>query len=133
MPEDASLDAFASTDEDAAQPTAVESEAAESETADSENANSDSDGLETTDSDTADSETDGSETGGSEAPSDDSAVAESSDDSPPTVEDTDPAVSTYRWSPEDGECADCGEATERRWRADGERGGALVCADCKEW
>lgn len=45
----------------------------------------------------------------------------------------DPAVSTFDWSPEGGECADCGESAERRWRAEGERGGSLVCADCKQW
>jgi len=40
-----------------------------------------------------------------------------------------PATSTYDWSPEGGECAECGASVERRWRGDG----ALVCADCKEW
>ncbi|MFC4552906.1 DUF7573 domain-containing protein, partial [Halorussus sp. GCM10023401] len=44
-----------------------------------------------------------------------------------------PAVSTYGWSPAGGECAACGEAVERRWRADGEREGDLVCEDCKDW
>ncbi|WP_134668807.1 DUF7573 domain-containing protein [Halorussus marinus] len=44
----------------------------------------------------------------------------------PSVE---PARSTYAWSPRGGECADCGESVERRWRDDG----ALVCGDCKEW
>ncbi|WP_135826889.1 DUF7573 domain-containing protein [Halorussus ruber] len=58
------------------------------------------------------------------------ADAESAADEPPTA---DPAVSTFDWSPEGGECADCGESVARRWRADGERGGELVCADCKEW
>ncbi|WP_276299931.1 DUF7573 domain-containing protein [Halorussus lipolyticus] len=55
--------------------------------------------------------------------------AESADDAP----DADPAVSTFDWSPAGGECADCGASVERRWRADGERDGELVCADCKEW
>ncbi len=86
MPEDASLDAFASTGDD---------------------------------------ETD-SESSAPESPDSESSDAE-------TVEDVAPAVSTYRWSPAGGECADCGESVERRWRADGERDGALVCADCKEW
>ena len=44
-----------------------------------------------------------------------------------------PAVSTFTWSPEGGECADCGASAERRWRSEGQRGGDLVCADCKEW
>ena len=78
--------------------------------------------------------------------SDDADSAESAsetDTSPATgpVSDTDelgsdpvdPAVSTFDWSPEGGECADCGGSAERRWRAEGERGGALVCADCKDW
>jgi len=75
--------------------------------------------------------------------SDDADSAESAsetDTSPATgsVSDTDglgsdPAVSTFDWLPESGECADCGGSAERRWRADGERGGALVCADCKDW
>jgi len=47
-------------------------------------------------------------------------------EAPPSVA---PAVSTYAWSPEGGECADCGASVRRRWRDDG----ALVCADCKEW
>ena len=91
MPEDASLDAFAST------------------------------GDEETDDESSDpAETD------PESP-------DSKSDDAPTVEDVAPAVSTYRWSPAGGECADCGESVERRWRADGERDGALVCGDCKEW
>ncbi|MFC4448821.1 DUF7573 domain-containing protein [Halorussus aquaticus] len=59
--------------------------------------------------------------------------AESPAESAATVADADPAVSTYEWSPAGGECADCGASVERRWRADGERDGGLVCADCKEW
>jgi hypothetical protein len=55
-----------------------------------------------------------------------------SDESGPSGE-ADPAVSTYEWSPEGGECAACGRTAERRWRSDGEREGALVCPDCKEW
>jgi hypothetical protein len=91
VPEDASLDAFASTGDD-----------------------------ETDDESSDPAETD------PESP-------DSESDDAPTAEETDPAVSTYRWSPAGGECADCGETAPRRWRADGERDGALVCADCKEW
>ncbi|WP_128477301.1 DUF7573 domain-containing protein [Halorussus pelagicus] len=113
MPEDASLDAFASPDEEADDAENSDAETDESELADAEPTDSD-------------------------APAGDSATAESPadstpTDSTPTVEDADPAVSTYGWSPEGGECADCGASAERRWRADGERHGALVCADCKEW
>ena len=113
VPEDASLDAFASPDEEA-------------------------DDAETTDAETTDAETDESELADAEptdsdAPAGDSAVAESPAGSAPTVEDADPAVSTYEWSLAGDECADCGASAERRWRADGERDGALVCADCKEW
>lgn len=97
MPEDASLDAFASTgdeetDDESSDPAETDPESSDSESADFET------------------------------------VEEFE-----TAEETDPAVSTYRWSPAGGECADCGETAERRWRADGERDGALVCADCKEW
>jgi hypothetical protein len=66
-----------------------------------------------------------------DAESADSASAQQSDGE--ELLTTDPAVSTFDWSPEGGECADCGESVERRWRADGERGGELVGADCKEW
>ncbi|WP_435180364.1 DUF7573 domain-containing protein [Halorussus sp. AFM4] len=52
---------------------------------------------------------------------------------PAATEAAEPAVSTFGWSPGGGECAACGASVERRWRADGERGGDLVCADCKEW
>lgn len=37
--------------------------------------------------------------------------------------------STYRWSPEERPCANCGDSVRERWREDGE----LVCVDCKEW
>ena len=49
------------------------------------------------------------------------------------TDSVEPAVSTYAWSPEGGTCADCGESAEKRWRAEGQRDGDLVCADCKEW
>ena len=45
----------------------------------------------------------------------------------------DPAVSTYRWSSEGGECADCGASADRLWRGEGQKDGDLVCPDCKEW
>ncbi|MFB6096848.1 MAG: hypothetical protein ABEJ74_05630 [Haloferacaceae archaeon] len=41
----------------------------------------------------------------------------------------DPAVATYRWSPDGAVCEACGETVDRRW-LDGE---SYVCAACKEW
>jgi len=90
--EDASLDAFAGSDEAAA--------------SDGEPIDDAADGL-------TETAADGDE-------------SESADETAPSVS---PATSTYDWSPEGGECADCGASVERRWR-DGE---ALVCGDCKEW
>lgn len=55
------------------------------------------------------------------------------DDSETDAPEVSPAVSTYEWSPAGGDCADCGRTVERRWRADGEREGDLVCENCKEW
>jgi len=48
--------------------------------------------------------------------------------SPPEA-DRDPgsAQSTYAYG--EYTCADCGQSTNRVWRADG----ALVCPDCKQW
>ena len=43
--------------------------------------------------------------------------------------DTEPAQSTYAWSPTGESCEACGTTVERRWRDDG----ILVCEDCKEW
>lgn len=93
MPEDASLDRFASRDRTA--------------DADARAAEDSPDGG------------DEADTGSETAPDDDTEIA--------------PAVSTFDWSPAGGACSDCGETVERRWRADGQRGGDLVCADCKEW
>lgn len=129
MPEDASLDAFASTDEQAA----ADSEATDAEAADAGTSGTEVSDVETSDADSEEAEIAESEATDSDASAGDSAVAESPADSAPTVGDADPAVSTYRWSPEGGECADCGASAERRWRADGERDGARVCPDCKEW
>lgn len=88
MPEDSSLDAFASSE-------------ADDETAKAES-----------------------------VPAAETAETESATEAAESVE---PAVSTYAWSPEGGTCADCGESVEKRWRAEGQRDGDLVCADCKEW
>lgn len=47
-----------------------------------------------------------------------------------TAEDTaEPARPTYRWTPEDTACPDCGTSIERRWWDDS----TFVCADCKTW
>lgn len=43
--------------------------------------------------------------------------------------EAEPAVSTYRWTPDGAACDDCGETVERRWLDDGD----YVCAGCKEW
>jgi hypothetical protein len=75
----------------------------------------------------------------SEPISSEPADSESSDEADEQSEElsdlsaVEPAVSTFTWSPEGGECADCGASAERRWRSAGQRGGELVCADCKEW
>ncbi|WP_435334883.1 DUF7573 domain-containing protein [Haloarchaeobius sp. TZWWS8] len=52
----------------------------------------------------------------------------------PTTEDapvaaTQPAVTTYRWSPEGRNCAACSATVQRLWRD----GNEFVCPDCKEW
>lgn len=39
------------------------------------------------------------------------------------------ATTTYAWSTEGVDCADCGSTVTRRWR-DGDK---LVCASCKSW
>ncbi|NHN61133.1 MULTISPECIES: hypothetical protein [Halorussus] len=110
MTEDASLDRFA-------EPDAPESEG--NRPADAGEA-----GADRTGADPDDSRADDGDPSVEEADTDESA------DAPETV---DAAVSTYSWSSGSGECAACGASVERRWRADGERGGDLVCADCKEW
>ena len=69
---------------------------------------------------------------GGQVPGADGEAPEDADDTGDgnVVDDAvDPAVSTYRWSPEGAACADCGQTVERRW-LDGE---AYVCGDCKEW
>jgi hypothetical protein len=48
------------------------------------------------------------------------------------VEGVGPAEPTYEWAPERRVCEDCGEAVERRWRAERDDGG-MVCVDCKSW
>lgn len=95
MPDDSTLDAFASSDE-----TEREEDAETDETATTA-------GVDTEESaDDADAE---------------------------SAAQSDPVRSTYEWTPDGGECADCGASAERRWRSDGQRDGDLVCADCKEW
>jgi len=75
-------------------------------------------------------ESDDAEPGLDESDSDE---LDTDDPGPDGSDPADPAVSTFDWSPESDECADCGASVERRWRAEGERDGALVCADCKAW
>lgn len=99
MPEDSSLDAFASSAED------------------------EEDAEEKVDSEQT-AETDLDQSAETDAKTDSAAEA---------AESVEPAVSTYAWSPEGATCADCGESVEKRWRAEGQRGGDLVCVDCKEW
>lgn len=43
--------------------------------------------------------------------------------------ETEPAVSTYDFTPGGAPCAACGESVEKRWRDDA----GLVCPDCKTW
>lgn len=51
-------------------------------------------------------------------------------DDPSDVDDpSDGADSTYGWTPDGAECADCGATVQRRWRDDGR----FVCVDCKTW
>ncbi|MGM0592706.1 MAG: DUF7573 domain-containing protein [Halobacteriota archaeon] len=50
-------------------------------------------------------------------------------DEPTDTDAVDPAVSTYRWSPDGVACAECGEQVTKRWHDDGR----YVCANCKEW
>ena len=105
MPEDASLDQFASS-----------GKTDESETDDS------------ADSESVEPESTAPETSEDSAEQFEKSATESAEE--PSVE---PAVSTFTWSSVGGECADCGASAERRWRADGQKDGGLVCADCKEW
>ena len=42
---------------------------------------------------------------------------------------SDPTHSTYCWTPEGAECAECGATVGARWRDDGR----FVCPDCKAW
>ena len=137
MPEDASLDQFATAnetddDESAVDATSKDPEPeadAESEADDAVTEELAADGTESTE--TNDSTTDDS---GSEDPKTAESVgAAETEASAGDGSDVTPAVSTYSWSPEGGDCADCGESVERRWRADGQRDGELVCEDCKEW
>lgn len=110
VPEDASLDQFAS-------PEPADSEDEEATTEDAE-----IEAVETEEADAgADSEDAGAET---EADADSTSLDASA---------VEPAVSTYRWSSDGGECPDCGSSAERLWRGDGQKSGDLVCADCKEW
>ncbi|MFC7135669.1 DUF7573 domain-containing protein [Halobaculum litoreum] len=51
------------------------------------------------------------------------------DDSAPAPDAVAPAEATYDHSPDGAACAVCGGTTTRRWRDDP----GYVCADCKEW
>lgn len=82
------------------------------ESADSDDA-ADGDGVEAEDAD--------------EAP--ESAGPDGVPDSDPDPEAVEPAASTYDWAPDGAPCDACGALVEARWRD----GGALVCAECKEW
>lgn len=71
----------------------------------------------------------GDDTVGGDSDGGDPTVGGDSDGVDPTVENTSSALTTYGWTPDGVECADCGATVERRWR-DGDE---LVCADCKPW
>jgi hypothetical protein len=127
--EDASLDQFATSDTEDDEPeseasAADESPTAEPETADGPAASPDEDASE-------DSEVSGDGDAITADASEGDVTA--SDDDSLDPDDVSPAVSTFDWTPDDGECAACGESVERRWRADGQKDGELVCGDCKEW
>lgn len=85
----------------------------------------------------ADSEADSPDVANAEVSEDDDiATADAEDTSGESSADdsaVEPAVSTFQWSSDGGECADCGASVERRWRGDGQKDGNLVCSDCKEW
>jgi len=48
---------------------------------------------------------------------------------PPTVEDVEPARSTFAWSTDGEACAECGERVEERWESEV----GMVCVECKSW
>ncbi|WP_267642090.1 DUF7573 domain-containing protein [Haloarchaeobius amylolyticus] len=103
MPRDRSLDEFASGEAEAA----AEAEPATEPTTD--------------EGDAGGSDSGGSDTGAAEAGADTTASSSGTD--------TDPAVTTFQWSPDGRECAECGATVDRRWRD----GSLLVCAECKTW
>jgi hypothetical protein len=73
---------------------------------------------------------DGAEESADATESDDPpADAEGEEDPPLAPAAVDPAHSTYDWSPDGADCADCGETAEVRWHDEP----GLVCTDCKEW
>ncbi|USZ67070.1 hypothetical protein NGM10_10040 [Halorussus salilacus] len=87
------------------------------------------------DDETGDPETgvSGDDSTADHAETDSTADHAATDSAASAAESVEPASSTFAWSPEGGECANCGASVERRWRADGQKDGGLVCADCKEW
>lgn len=104
VPEDATLDQFASGDSD-------------DESDRGENGESDADRPERSDED-------GSAAGDAVAgESGDGAAGESGDAAAA------PAVSTHRFAPDGRACADCDARATRLWRD----GDSLVCESCKEW
>jgi hypothetical protein len=123
VPEDASLDQFASSEA-----TETDSEEAETKDVDSEEPDSKHAETDEVNPEEGKARTEDATPENGEADSEDEIDSEDADASP-----VEPAVSTYGWSPEDGECADCGASAERLWRGEGQKDGGLVCADCKEW
>lgn len=111
--EDATLDAFDSSD------------AAESDE-DAESSDSDADGVAKAES--------ADETAENVRADEIATTAEADTDAkPPEESEVKPIRSTYEWSRDGGECADCGASANRRWRRNGQTEGDLVCVDCKEW
>jgi hypothetical protein len=110
MTRDASLDEFLGGGDGESGGEATEDEGAATEPADPvDGAEEPADATETVDESPADAD-------GDEAP-------------PLAPAAVDPAHSTYDWSPDGAECADCGATVEARWRDES----GLVCPDCKEW
>lgn len=124
VPEDASLDQFASSEA-----TETDSGEAETEDPDSEEAATDEADPEEGEVRTEESEV---QTGDAD-PENGEANSEDAEADPEDASPVEPAVSTYQWSAEGGECADCGASADRLWRGEGQKDGGLVCPECKDW
>ena len=64
-----------------------------------------------------------------ESPSDKMGEAATTESDTEAKTEPAPPTATVVWSPEGGDCTDCGATVDRRWEDDG----TLVCAACKSW